>query len=119
MSRGTFLFNGGLVDVGVGPGVQFLSVKADALHPDTEFPDVGANSLVEFGAAHAEVGWCRVGPKYPGHARDQAGRALLGRCGHGCLSPCCPVPRADAGWCRLGKQRGREGRRGFGTTVGT
>lgn len=116
MSRGTFLFNAGLVDVGVGPGVQFLSIEADALHPDTEFPDVGANSLVELSTAHAEVGWCRIGPKYSGHASDQAGRALLGCCGHGCPSPRCPVPRADAGCYPLGKQRGGEGRGGFGTT---
>ncbi|MCY1302687.1 hypothetical protein D9M70_523620 [compost metagenome] len=115
MSRGTLLFNAGLVDVGVGPGVQFLSIEADALHPDTEFPDVGANSFVELGAAHAEVGWCRIGPKYSGHASDQAGRALLGCCGHGCPSPRCPVPHANAGCCLLGKQRGGERRGGFGT----
>lgn len=116
MSRGTFLFNAGLVDVGVGPGIKFLSIEADALHPDAEFPDIGADSFVELGTAHAEVGGCRVGPKYSGHASDQAGRALLGCCGHGCPSPRSPVPRANAGCYLLGKQRGGAGGGGFGTT---
>lgn len=53
MSRGTVLFNDGQVDVGVDPGVQFLSIKTDPLYPYLEFPNVGANGFVELGTAHA------------------------------------------------------------------
>ena len=53
MSLGTFLFNDGPVDVGVCPGIQLLAIKADALHPNAEFPHVRPDGFVEFCAAHA------------------------------------------------------------------
>lgn len=56
MSLGTFLFNDGPVDVGVCPGIQLLAIKADALHPNAEFPHVRPDGFIEFCAAHAEVG---------------------------------------------------------------
>ncbi|MNM93532.1 hypothetical protein D3C81_1059090 [compost metagenome] len=71
MSRGAFLFNTGLVDVGVGPSVQFLSIEANTLYSNTEFPDIGANSFVELGATHAEVGWCRIGSQDSGWVGEQ------------------------------------------------
>ncbi|MGE8453879.1 MAG: hypothetical protein ACN6OP_25375 [Pseudomonadales bacterium] len=77
MSRGTLLFNAGLVDVGVGPGVQFLSIEANALHPDTKFPHVRPDGFVEFCATHAEVGGGRTGSQDSGWAGDQASGYLF------------------------------------------
>ena len=71
MSLGTFLFNDCLVDVGVCPGIQFFAIKADALHPNAEFPNVRPDGLVEFCAAHAEVSGGRTGSKDSGWAGDQ------------------------------------------------
>lgn len=92
MSRGTVLFNDGQVDVGVDPGVQFLSIEADPLYPYLEFPNVGANGFVELGTAHAEVGGGRIRSKDSGRARAQTGRALRGCCWHGGLPPCGSDP---------------------------
>ncbi|MDC3993151.1 hypothetical protein KGZ01_18140 [Pseudomonas aeruginosa] len=72
MSLGTFLFNACPVDVGVCPGIQLLTIKADALHSNAEFTHVGPDGFVEFGATHAEVGGGRTGSQDSGWAGDQA-----------------------------------------------
>lgn len=72
MSRGAFLFNAGPFYVGVRPGIQLLAIKADALDSNAELPNIGPDSVVEFGAAHAEVGRGRAGSKDSGWAGDQA-----------------------------------------------
>ena len=92
MSLGTFLFNNGPVDVGVDPGVQFLSIKADPLHSNAEFPDVGPNGFIELSAAHAQVGRCHICSKDSGCTRARADRALLGCYRHGVLPPCGAKP---------------------------
>lgn len=92
MSLGTFLFNNGPVDVGVDPGVQFLSIKADPLYPNLELPYVGANGFVELGTAHTQVCGSRIRSEDSGCTRAQADRALLGCYRHGGLPPCGSKP---------------------------
>jgi len=92
MSRGTFLFNDGPFDVSVDPGVQFLSIKADPLYPNLEFPHVGANGFVELSTAHTEVCGRRIRSEDSWRARAQTVMALRGCCWHGGLPPCGSDP---------------------------
>jgi hypothetical protein len=49
-------FNCHRLDVGICPGIQLKPVKGDTLFSNGEFPDVGANGVFEFFAAHTEIG---------------------------------------------------------------
>jgi hypothetical protein len=77
MSLGTLLFNDGQVDVRVGPSIQFITVKADALHTNAELPHVRSDGFVEFCAAHAEVGGSCIGSQESGWAGDKASGYLF------------------------------------------
>jgi len=105
MSLGTFLFNDGPVDIGVDPGVQFLSIKSDPLHSNTELADVGANGFVELSAAHTQVGRRCIRSKDSGRTRVQMGRALLCCCWHDGLPPRCPDPCCKCWLLPIGQTR--------------
>lgn len=72
MSLGTLLFNDGQVDVRVGPSIQFITVKADALHTNAELPYVRSDGFVEFCAAHSKVGGGCTGSQESGWAGNKA-----------------------------------------------
>ncbi|MCF5056063.1 hypothetical protein GIW54_06890 [Pseudomonas proteolytica] len=63
------LFNRLGFDVGVCPRVKLMPIKANALFPNGEFADVGADGVLEFFPAHAEVSWGV-------HRPDEARRGL-------------------------------------------
>ena len=52
--------NGVLVDKGVCPTVQFLSIKTDALFANDDFSDIRANASIEFPNIHPKVLWCQL-----------------------------------------------------------
>lgn len=72
------LFNRLALDVGIRPRVELQSIKADALFPDRELPNVWPDRLVEFIPAHAEVA---IGFAGANEARENGcdlGRASIG-----------------------------------------
>ncbi|MGU2390795.1 hypothetical protein ACSEOD_03010 [Pseudomonas aeruginosa] len=76
MSLGTVLFNNRSFDVVVGPGIQLLAVKADALPTYAKFADIWAYGLVELIPAHPEISGRRPGPDNAWWARNPVGQGL-------------------------------------------
>ena len=63
------LFNCHALDVGVCPLIQLMTIEGNALFPNGEFANVGADGFVENCSTHAEVGRCVFCP-------DEARRGL-------------------------------------------
>ena len=58
--------NGLGLDVSIGPLIQLMPVKGDALLSDREFPHVRPDGLIELGPTHAQVPGSVAGTDKPG-----------------------------------------------------